>query len=97
MQRKFVNDFEGGSYNGITKTVQIDCIGCQSVTLFNTSLAGSIILLPSNQELLPGQSISYSGKELETNVGKIEFQLTNFFANIDYGYALIKKRFTDEI
>ncbi len=93
--RKYVNDFEGARYNGITKTVQVDCIGYGTVILVNTSLAGSIILLPSNSELQPGQQIIFNGNELEKNRGKIEFLLTNFFANIEYSYCLIKKRFTD--
>lgn len=93
--RTFYNDIQGGRYNGRGEVVSVDCIGCQSITLFNTSLAGSIIILPSNTELLPGQSITFQGKELEENFGKIQFQLTNFFANIEYSYALIKKRFTD--
>lgn len=91
--RKFYNDIEGSKYNSVGKTVDVDCIGCASVTLINTSLAGSIILLPSNTELQPGQSITFEAKEWENNLGKIQFFLTDFFANIEYGYALIKKKF----
>ena len=93
--RKFVNDIEGSRYNGITKIVSVDCLGCQTVTLVNTSLAGSIIILSSNQELQPGQTMTFSGQDWEVNQGKIQFMLTQFFANIEYGYAVIKKSFTD--
>ncbi len=90
--QKYYNDITGGRYNGIETVISVDCIGCQSVTLLNTSLAGSIILLPANIELQPGQQITYGGKEMEENAGKLQFLLTNFFANIEYGYALIKKK-----
>ena len=91
-KQKFYNDFEGGQYNGDTKTIQIDSIGYGSITIYNTSLAGTIFVLPSTQ-LQPGEFLTIQGQELEINKGKIEIMLTNFFANIEYGYAVIKKRF----
>ena len=92
MLQEFYNDFEGGQYNGSTQTIQINSIGYNSITIYNTSLAGTIFVLPSTQ-LEPGQSLTIQGNELEINMGKVEIMLTNFFANIEYGYAVIKKRF----
>lgn len=91
-KQNIYNDFSGGQYDGISQTITIDSIGYNSITVYNTSLAGTIFILP-NTQLEPGQSVTYKGNELENFTGKIQIFLTNFFANIEYGYCVIRKKY----
>lgn len=92
IRQKYYNDFIGGFYDGQTAIVQIDSMNCNSITVLNTSMAGTIFIMPDWQ-LQPGESFTFVGKELEKYKGKLEIKLTNFFGNINYSYCIIRKKY----
>ena len=97
--QKFYREFDFSNFDhgflgvGGKRDIILDSINYNSVTVINTSIAGTFEVVPG-LILQVGQSVTFRGNEKENNLGKIIVRMdTFFFANISYGYTVMKKKY----